>query len=99
MTCYICSKETDYKSVAYAEIVCANCEMLFRESDRKRRLFMEEYRTQHECCPICGHELHTTTLSGYVYVSGHEDEFKDLNECECTNCKDKHTYHDRIPKN
>jgi ribosomal protein L32 len=98
MTCYICSKETDYKSASYAETVCLDCENRFNESDKNRRLFMEEYKIKHRCCPNCGSKEFTSTLAAYTYFQDNPEAYKDLNDCSCHVCGHRHTYHDRVPE-
>jgi len=68
------------------------------ESLKEYRKFMDKYHKEHECCPKCGNTGHSSTLMGYVLVDGEEDQYKDLNRCVCTNCKDGHSTHDRISK-
>jgi hypothetical protein len=59
--------------------------------------FMEEYHKQHECCPKCGSDDHTSTLVGYILNMARKEEYKNLNKCECLECGDKHLVHDRVP--
>ena len=58
---------------------------------------MEEYYKQHKYCPNCGSVQYTTTLVEYALDINKKDEYKDLNLCECMNCGDKHSVHDRVP--
>jgi pantetheine-phosphate adenylyltransferase len=59
-------------------------------------LFRKEYRKQHKLCPKCGSDKYSTTLVDYLLVTGEEDRYKDLNNCKCLDCGDKHTAHDRV---
>jgi hypothetical protein len=61
-------------------------------------IFMKEYYEKHACCPKCGSKEYSTTLIGYVLDMDKKEDYKDLNVCYCNNCKDKHTMHDRIPR-
>jgi hypothetical protein len=91
--------EEEYKNgeqgFIYAPYICVSHT---DESLKKYNKFMKKYRSAHEACPRCGDTSYSTTLIGYPLVAGHEDEFKDLNICICTNCKDRHTGHERISK-
>jgi hypothetical protein len=58
--------------------------------------FMKNYRKQHECCPKCGSKQHNTTLVGYVLNMDKKDDYKDMNDCKCIICGDKHSCHDRV---
>lgn len=58
--------------------------------------FMDWYDNEHRYCPVCGAESYWTTLVGYSLIRGREEEYMDLNRCECNNCGDSHTYHDRV---
>lgn len=57
---------------------------------------MDKYNKRHAVCPKCGSTLHSTTLVGYPMYSDKRKEYKDLNDCVCFNCGDKHIRHDRI---
>jgi len=67
-----------------------------KESLKEYREFMDEYDKNHECCPECGAKEHMTTLIGYVLNDDKKEEYKDLNRCECSNCGDVHTCHERV---
>jgi hypothetical protein len=58
--------------------------------------FMKMYNKEHKVCPKCGSNKHTSTLMGYIFDNSKPDEYKDLNRCQCTNCGDQHTCHERI---
>lgn len=58
--------------------------------------FMNEYNSNHKYCPKCGAEGHTTTLVSYVLNMDKPEEYKDLNNCVCSKCGDKHTAHERV---
>lgn len=60
--------------------------------------FREQYKKDHEACPKCGHTGHSSTLVGYVLDLNNKESYKDGNQCVCSNCGDKHIYHDRISK-
>ena len=58
--------------------------------------FMKMYALEHRYCPKCGSDSYSTTLMGYPLVQGEEQNYKDLNNCGCTNCGDVHTTHERV---
>lgn len=58
--------------------------------------FMKNYEINHEVCPKCGAKEHNTTLVGYIFMTSNPEAYKDLNNCTCKNCGDKHTKHERI---
>lgn len=66
------------------------------ESRKKYDKFMKKYHKNHKYCPRCGFIKHTTTLVGYPLIDGKENEYKDLNRCECLSCGDIHTCHERV---
>lgn len=68
------------------------------ESRREYDLFMLSYHKEHECCPKCGSTDHSTTFMGFIMDSANRDAYKDLNNCVCSKCGDKHTYHERVKK-
>ena len=98
MKCIGCSKETENKSKKYQEVICIECENLLDELDKKRDLFMKEYKIKHMCCPNCGGKEFTSTLAGYTYFQDNPEAYKDLNDCSCHVCGHRHTYHDRVPE-
>lgn len=64
--------------------------------DKVRKLFFEEYKTLHKFCPKCGDDKYCTTLLGCIFDIDKMDTYKDRNMCTCSNCGDKHMYHDRV---
>jgi ribosomal protein S27AE len=60
--------------------------------------YMVQYELDHECCPKCGETSHMSTLVGYVFNHEQPESYKDQNNCTCSNCGDKHTAHERVPK-
>jgi hypothetical protein len=38
-----------------------------------------------------------TTLVGYIFDLNKAEEYKDKNNCTCSDCGDEHIYHDRVP--
>jgi len=98
MECYICKKEADKFSERYTDKVCLECDAIFLEHDIKARQLRKEYRDDHALCPKCGSEGHTSTLAGFILDTDHPEQYKDLNNCVCYNCGDRHTTHERIPK-
>ena len=60
--------------------------------------FMVNYCRLHEYCPKCGSTAHTRTLMGYILNMDKKEEYKDLNVCECSECGNVHTVHDRKHK-
>lgn len=98
MECYICKKEADKFSERYVEKVCLLCDARFLEHDIESKKIKKEYRDNHAVCPKCGFDGHSSTLSAFIFDINHPEEYKDLNNCVCSNCGDKHTCHERIPK-
>ena len=96
MKCYICSKETEKFSDRYSDKICLECDARFLESDVKSKQFRDEYKSNHRYCPKCGSEGHMTTLVGYVLNMDDKENYKNLNNCQCSNCGDKHTAHERV---
>lgn len=82
-------KDNNYVFLPY---ICVE----YSDNSKQYDEFMEEYYKQHECCPKCGQEEHSSTLVGYVFDHNKKDEYKDMNRCECMNCGDNHSIHDRI---
>lgn len=68
------------------------------ESSKKSDAFLKEYHRKHKLCPICGSDKHSTTLAAYTLIAGEEENYRDLNDCVCSDCGDKHKVHDRIEK-
>ena len=97
MECYICKKETTEKSTRYVECVCMECDEKFEENRKKREAFREQYRIDHAACPKCGETSHMSTLVAYAMDTDRLEDYKDLNTCTCTRCRDKHTAHERVP--
>lgn len=87
-------EEMKEKGYVFAPYTCVEHT---EESSKQYDEFMDEYYKQHECCPKCGAEEHTSTLVGYVLNCDSKDEYKDMNRCECMKCGDKHSAHDRVP--
>ena len=57
---------------------------------------MNEYHEKHKHCPKCGSKGYMSTLMGYVLHMDKKDDYKDLNNCTCSDCGDHHTTHDRV---
>ncbi len=66
------------------------------ESSIKCDIFYKEYNENHKYCPKCGHTGHSTTLAGYILNLEDTESYKDLNDCVCSKCRDKHTVHERV---
>lgn len=98
MKCYICSKEATEFTPRYVERVCMECDAMFVEHDRKAEIQRKEYDKNHALCPNCGYDHYTTTLAGFTRDVDHPELYKDLNDCVCGRCGDKHVRHDRTPK-
>ena len=69
-----------------------------RYEQAKRQKFYEQYRKEHYCCPKCHCKNYSTTLAGYIYIPGKEDEYKDRNSVRCISCGWTGIYHDLAPK-
>lgn len=67
-----------------------------KESLKEYHKFMDKYKKKHAVCPKCGATGYSTTLMGYILNSDKCEEYKDLNNCVCSNCGDRHIRHDRI---
>jgi len=100
MKCVLCSEEVDVnqKSPIYVEPVHIDCAIKHRETEKKVEEFRKKYKKDHAYCPNpnCKGETYITTLAGYIIDVNNLDDYKDLNECKCTSCGDKHTYHERV---
>lgn len=63
---------------------------------------MRQYQVEHSFCPKCKGAGHVTIYSFPFNLDDFDDVFykienyKDLNLCYCTECKDYHVVHDRI---
>ena len=56
----------------------------------------EQYEKEHACCPKCGSkETFPLTTIGIGFF-GKIENVKDINECLCSLCGDKHIIHDRV---
>ena len=62
----------------------------------EREKFDMEYYLNHKYCPVCGSKEHTSTLMGFILNMNKKEDYKDLNQCECTACGNKHLAHDRV---
>ena len=60
--------------------------------------FMKQYHLKHKYCPLCGSEKYSKTLMGYPLYNDKKEEYKDLNRCTCSDCGNRHVYHDRVGK-
>ncbi len=98
MKCIRCKEETDIVSDKYVEPICIDCDTILSESGDKCEKFRKQYNIDHALCPKCGGESHTSTLAGYIMHSDKLEEYKNLNDCRCSQCGDKHTTHDRVPE-
>lgn len=98
MKCLLCDTEVteNTKSHLYVEPVCAHCASKQHQREQDYQSFMNQYKKDHALCPKCKHTSHYSTLVGYTYIAEHKENFKDLNDCTCTHCGDKHTYHERV---
>lgn len=96
--CVFCKTEIteNTKSHVFSDPVCYDCGNKQHHKEQAYNAFMNQYRKDHALCPKCKHSTHVSTLAGYVFLSENPDEYKDLNECKCSHCGDKHTTHDRI---
>lgn len=94
MNCILCKNEITTKSHRFVEPVCLECDNKMLASDRLRK----QYHESHKCCPKCGSESHSSTLVGYIFNAEHPEAYKDLNSCVCSNCGDRHTCHERLPR-
>lgn len=62
------------------------------------REFKDRYREDHAACPRCGATAHSSTYVNYILSLEKADEYKDLNDCICSDCGDRHTTHERVKK-
>lgn len=60
--------------------------------------FRKNYANEHALCPVCLSDDHTSTLAAYILDCSNPHSYKDLNDCVCQVCGDKHVTHDRLPK-
>lgn len=98
LVCQMCKKEVteNTKSHVYQETMCNECVNKIHESDRKRLNFMNQYHKDHALCSKCRSSAHSSTLAGFSFDSNNPEGYKDLNDCVCSVCKDKHKVHDRV---
>ena len=61
--------------------------------------FLERYLNNHKLCPKCGSPSCESTCVGYLVDMNNTDDYKDLNNCRCSNCGDTHTTHERVKNN
>ncbi len=96
--CIFCKTEVteQTKSIMYQEPVCYNCANKQHQQRLGYDSFMNQYHKDHALCPKCKHSAHISTLAGFIVNMNKLDEYKDKNECTCTNCGDKHITHDRV---
>jgi ribosomal protein S27AE len=59
--------------------------------------FMENYRNDRKYCPKCGHEEYDMSLIGYPLELDSTWKYKDMNECVCSKCGNKHIFDMRLP--
>lgn len=59
--------------------------------------FMAQYKIDHEVCPDCGSNSHSSTLWGYIFNSDNPESYKDENNVNCV-CGWKGTAHDLVKK-
>jgi len=67
-------------------------------NDNEYNEFLENYNELHRCCPICGHDKFIATFVDYFLDLNNKENYKNLNECICLNCRDIHIFHERIKK-
>ena len=74
----------------------------FRKNEKNEKQeydrFMKDYKENHKYCPVCFRESYNITLVDYIFNLQQKDSYKNLNLCECINCGDKHTFHERVSK-
>ena len=96
--CLLCKKNITEKELShlYSSPVCFDCAN--KEHNRKLKYdsFMNQYNKDHALCPKCKHSQHTSTLVGYAYHAYKPEDYKDLNKCICSHCKDRHITHERV---
>jgi len=97
MECYICKKDSTEFSSGYSQKVCLDCDAMLNESEVKYRKFMDGYKKNHACCPICGSTEGINTLVAYAYNSDNPEGYNDLSDFTCSGCGDKHVVHERVP--
>lgn len=86
------------KKVTYEEFLPELDKMVidFNQQSIDNDKFKKEYHEKHKLCPKCGALQHSTTLAGYILNPNKKEEYKDLNDCVCSKCGNRHTEHDRI---
>lgn len=62
----------------------------------EQKKLKSEYESKHKFCPKCGDINYSMTFVDYILDISKKEEYKDLNNCICTKCGDKHTKHERI---
>lgn len=64
------------------------------QQDVEAKNFRKEYDEKHKFCPNCGSENYITTFMAFPL----KEDYKDLNDCTCNDCGNKHTRHERAAK-
>ena len=90
----VVTNNPDKQGLIYMPYVCV--ENINPKPDQVYEKFMKQYDNKHELCPKCGSKEHISTLMGYLFDRNNKDDYKDLNTCNCLNCGDVHTFHERI---
>lgn len=86
------SKEQGYIYVPYIIKEKVDIDMTTNE-------FLKKYQEEHRYCPKCGSDKYMTTLVAYMVDIDNLNDYKDLNNCDCSDCGDKHIVHERISIN
>ncbi len=68
------------------------------EKHDEAEAFRDRYKKEHAVCPKCFSDAHMSTLAGFALHLDNLESYRDLNECRCMRCGDKHLAHDRVPK-
>lgn len=83
--------------------------IFFKKLDEERKINLEnlviEYRVnsfnlkyskEHARCPKCNYSSTDVIITGFAIDLSNLKNYKNLNECTCIKCGEKHIVHDRI---
>lgn len=70
---------------------------LFDNASKIRSEFMEQYNSERICCPNCGSKGgYSQTIARFIFDASNPESYKNLNNCQCSQCGNTHTFHDRV---
>lgn len=60
------------------------------------RQVISDYEKKHRYCPVCGFGRYVTTLVAIPLDLNNPDAYKDINDCICDACGNKHKMYERV---